>query len=48
MAPDSLPCSGVFRLTSISGTRVVLYKSGDGLRQVTEDGSWAAIREWMR
>lgn len=44
MALDSLPCSQeVFRLTSISGTRVVLYKSGDGLRQVTEDGSSAAI-----
>lgn len=40
---DSLPCSqDVFRVTAIAGTRVVLYKSGDGLRQVPEDGSAAA------
>ncbi len=45
MTLDTLPCSlDVFRLTASAGRRVVLYKSGDGLRQVAEDGSSAA--EW--
>ena len=37
---DKAPCSTeILRTLSISGQRVVLYKSGEGLRQVGEDGA---------
>ena len=37
---DKAPCSTeILRTLSISGQRVVLYKSGEGLRQVGEDGT---------
>jgi len=37
---DKQPClTDIFRTATLAGQRMVLYKSGDGLRQVAEDGS---------
>ncbi|MBL8633619.1 MAG: hypothetical protein JNM40_10375 [Myxococcales bacterium] len=37
---DSAPCAtDLFRVVQLQGSRLVLYRSGDGLRQVPEDGS---------